>query len=110
MTITIETRTRNSLCTTVYLPGFLVAFETVRLDLERFARSVFSQMRNPPTNALALSPARQPGGNFFSFFDVSSSEDYILGFERGNQSSFTTSLTSLFPFFLPIRLRPATPT
>src|SRR6266513_5917738 len=67
MTITIETRTRNSLCTTVYLPGFLVTVETVRLDLERLARSVFSHTRNPPTNAFRLSPALQPGGNFFRF-------------------------------------------
>jgi hypothetical protein len=29
-----------------------------------------SQMRNPPRNALALLPARQPGGKSFSFFTL----------------------------------------
>src|SRR5437660_1680982 len=52
----------------LYPLGFLAAFETASSDLERLRRLFFFQMRNPPANALALFPARQPEGNFFRFF------------------------------------------
>src|SRR6187399_2223857 len=100
MTITIETRTRSSLCTTVYLPGFLVTLETVRLDLERLTRSVFSQTRKPPRNALSLSPARLPEGSPFSFFTLPPPRTTSSG-SRAATRRFTTSVTKLRHFFLP---------
>src|SRR5262245_46289165 len=92
-----------------YLRGFLVTLETVRLDLEPLARSVFCQTRNPPTNALALSPALQPAGNFFRLLTFPPPKTTSSGSSAAIRRAIT-SLTACSHFFCPRRLRPATPT
>ncbi len=62
----------------------------------------FSHMRKPPVNAKALLPARQPFGSFFSFFDVPSPEDHVVGMDRLDHPR-RPELDVLLPF-LPAQL------
>src|SRR5262249_51341692 len=76
---------------------------------EGLCRLVLCQTRNPPTNAFKLSPALQPGGNFFSFLTFppprTPSSGSLAAIKRA-----ITSLTASSHFFCPRRFRPATPT
>src|SRR5262249_16034385 len=76
--------------------SYLFDFESGLLAFIGFLLFVASaQRRNPPRNALALSPARQPGGSSFSFFDVTPAEDRIIGFESGDQAGY--HIGDIFP-------------
>ena len=48
--------------------------------------SACSHRRNPPRNALALSPARQPGGSSFSFLTLPPPRHHVVGLEGGDQA------------------------
>src|SRR5262249_29966477 len=59
-----------------------------------------SQRRNPPTKALALSPARHPLGNSFSFFTLPPPGTNSSG-STGAIRRSTTSVTWRRHFFFP---------
>ena len=66
-------------------------------EVEELRRLFFCQRRNPPTNALALSPARQPGGSSFSFLTFPPPKTTSSG-SRAAMRRATTSATCLPPF------------
>src|SRR5262249_60797107 len=65
--------------------------------------------RNPPTKALALSPARHPGGSSCSFLTLPPPKTTYSG-SRAAMRRAITSATSCRHFFLPRRSYPRTPT
>src|SRR6516225_30869 len=75
-------------------------------DVELLRRLVFCQRRNPPTNAFRLSPALQPGGNFFRFLTFPPPRTTSSGSSAAIRRAIT-SLTICSHFFCPKRLRPA---
>src|SRR5262249_52025652 len=77
-------------------------------DVERLCRLVFCQSRNPPTNALALSPTLQPGGNLLRFLTFPPPRTTSSGSSAAMRRA-TTSLTACSHFLLPNQARPETP-
>ena len=63
-----------------------------RLLRHRHPRAPFAvrlrprHMRNPPLNALALSPSRQPGGELFQLLHVAAAEHHLVRLERRAQA------------------------
>src|SRR5262249_10276597 len=79
------------------------------IDQRSHASSPFlSQSRNPPRKALALSPARQPGGREFSFLTLPPPSTTSSGSSAVLNRS-TTSATSCRHFFLPYFCNPRRP-
>src|SRR6185369_17201752 len=87
----------------------------VRLPKGRFFRaeffrvSAFFQRRNPPRNALAFLPARQPGGSSFNFLTLPPPSTTSSGSMAATNRS-TTSATYPRHFFLPYFSSPRIPT
>src|SRR5262249_56759300 len=82
----------------------------VRVDLvPRSRREASFHRRNPPRNALALSPSRQPGGSSFRSLAFPPPSTTSSG-SRAATRRPTTSATFLRHFFLPSRSSPRTPT
>src|SRR5438445_12179998 len=61
-------------------------------EVELFSATAFSHRRNPPRNALALSPARQPAGSFLSFRALPPPSTTSSG-SRAATRRFTASVT-----------------
>src|SRR5262245_7547393 len=70
--------------------------------------SRLSHMRKPPTNALAWSPSRQPGGSVLSFFASPPPSTTSSGCSPAIKRA-TTRSTCRFHFFVPSRLSPRRP-
>src|SRR2546426_6456009 len=77
--------------------------------LERRSSEAFSQRRNPPRKALALSPARQPGGNFSRCFTLPPPRTTSSGSNAAIKRA-TTSATLRRHFCFSHRSNPRSPT
>src|SRR5262249_3031842 len=77
--------------------------------VEELPRLVSCHRRNPPTKALALSPARHPGGSSCSFLTLPPPNTPSPG-PRAAMRRAITSATCCRHFFLPSRSYPRAPT
>src|SRR5262245_48838457 len=97
----------------LYWPSFTLLFDAhgcAFMAVEELPSFVCScHRRNPPTKALALSPARQPGGSSCSLLTLPPPKTTYSG-SRAAMRRAITSATSCRHFFLPSRLYPRTPT
>src|SRR5881396_3327734 len=86
-----------------------VARARALLAVDGLRLSAPCQRQNPPTNALASSPLRQPGGSSFRLWTLPPPSTTSSG-RRAAIRRVTTSATYLRHFFLPYRSSPRLPT